>query len=466
MYHVPFIFNWQISKFLNQWGKWSTSWRMEKEKFENIIYLLLLFFLPTQFGKHFWPSFALVNGLRLDYLSPTLYLTDILILLLLSLHVFQRLFSLQGFRPCLPAGRYSIFGFLMIVIILLGIVFSKQPLSGLYGLLKLLEMTFFAWYTAAALGKTVSFVQAGLAISASLLFESLLGIAQFISHGSLGGIFYFFGERSFTMLTPGIANSSIHGTLILRPYGTLPHPNVLAGFLLFSMLFVIGQWEFLKRWQKRFIAVSLFVSLIALFLTLSRIPILWFFLLFFIGIVWIIRKKKKTLRVGLRIVGLVGVVTILTPLGSRFLSTSFGEEAFIIREDLALNALWMIQTHPLVGVGWQNFLYNLPKTATTFAYYTQIQPVHNIYLLLFAQLGIVGGLVVVGGLGYTIRRIVTAIHSPARSASLFMFLSILFLGLFDHYFLTLQSGQLLFALIIGLCYSLPQHKVKKKQFSK
>ena len=44
------------------------------------LFYLLLLLLPTQLGKHFWPTFSYVLGTRVDYLSPTLYLTDIIIL--------------------------------------------------------------------------------------------------------------------------------------------------------------------------------------------------------------------------------------------------------------------------------------------------------------------------------------------------------------------------------------------------
>src|SRR5687767_1088681 len=47
-----------------------------------LLYTLLLLFLPTQLGKHFWPEYSLLSGFRVDYLSPTLYLTDMLVLLL------------------------------------------------------------------------------------------------------------------------------------------------------------------------------------------------------------------------------------------------------------------------------------------------------------------------------------------------------------------------------------------------
>src|SRR3972149_7133823 len=48
-------------------------------KLHRYFFYLLLVLLPTQLGYHWWPSWALVLGRRIDYLSPTLYVTDILI---------------------------------------------------------------------------------------------------------------------------------------------------------------------------------------------------------------------------------------------------------------------------------------------------------------------------------------------------------------------------------------------------
>lgn len=47
--------------------------------------VLIIFFGATQFGLHFWSSSTLVYGIRIDYLSPTLYFLDILIILYLCL---------------------------------------------------------------------------------------------------------------------------------------------------------------------------------------------------------------------------------------------------------------------------------------------------------------------------------------------------------------------------------------------
>ena len=51
---------------------------------------------------------------------------------------------------------------------------------------------------------------------------------EFIKQASLNGLFWWLGERTFTSSTPGIAKAVIDGRLLMRPYATFPHPNVLA----------------------------------------------------------------------------------------------------------------------------------------------------------------------------------------------------------------------------------------------
>ena len=447
----------------------------------NFIYLLLIFLLPTQFGKHFWPSFSFIAGFRVDYLSPTLYVTDLLILSLMSISIYRYFFLKQTIddrkwkigvedrKSKVEKLRFSMLYFLLsfISVFIVGVFFAKNQPIALYGVIKLLEMVFFGWYTAINLGKNVSYISVGLAFASGILFESSLAIAQFFSHGSLGSIFYFFGERTFSAITPGIANASISGQLFLRPYGTLPHPNVLAGYLLIAMIFVSSLWQQYGQKQRWLAVFSLLLGSFALFLSLSRITIALFLFFLCIGVLFFLKKKEKRVIWVIGVMGAIGImVGIHTIVGERLMSTSFLEESFLIRVDLMKNALWMIANYPLFGVGLMNFLVRLPAYQHSYSFYQYLQPVHNIFLLVFAELGILGGLGVIGGLGMTIRQVYRASPTPLRLAYFCMLFSILFLGMFDHYFITLQQGQLLFSFVLGLCYSLPQQKLKKKQISK
>ena len=78
------------------------------------------------------------------------------------------------------------------------------------------------------------------------------------------------------------------------------------------------------------------------------------------------------------------------------------------------------------------------------------QPVHNIYLLVAAETGILGFAVFILFLGF-IANTVWRKGLNKISATLFTILSaFLFIGFFDHYLLTIQQGRLLFFLVAGL----------------
>jgi O-antigen ligase len=84
----------------------------------------------------------------------------------------------------------------------------------------------------------------------------------------------------------------------------------------------------------------------------------------------------------------------------------------------------------------------------------QYQPVHNIYLLVFKELGLVGLLLFLVWLGMAFVRRYT--HDHLVYAGLFSML--LLIGLFDHFLWTIQAGSLLFWLIAGLFTSNVKHE--------
>jgi len=112
----------------------------------------------------------------------------------------------------------------------------------------------------------------------------------------------------------------------------------------------------------------------------------------------------------------------------------------------------MFKTSPLSGIGLNNFIVRLPEfwPMTGFTYW--LQPVHNIYLLILTETGIVGLLIFVWLLILTYRRLLKTLtinHWPL----IISLAAILLLGLVDHYWVTLQQTQLLLAVILGLAWS-------------
>ena len=56
------------------------------DKVYHLLFQIFIFLLPTQLAYHFWPNWALVYGIRVDYLAPAVYLTDILVIAICFMH--------------------------------------------------------------------------------------------------------------------------------------------------------------------------------------------------------------------------------------------------------------------------------------------------------------------------------------------------------------------------------------------
>jgi O-antigen ligase len=414
----------------------------------NPLFYLLILFLPTQLGKHFWPNFSFVFGLRLDYLSPTIYLTDIFIVLILLFF----LPNLKIFLSKVGKKKFLFFG-LLLLSLLIGAAASKNPLAGFYGLVKLLEylfLTVFVVINFKSFNKTILF----FCFLSGIIFESLLSFWQYFIQGSIGSLFYFFGERAFNAQTPGIANASINGQLFLRPYATFSHPNVLAGFLVIAMLYSLLFYK-----NKIFLSFGIFLGTASLLLALSRTAIfLWSIYLFVLFGIPLVKKYKNRfsnvkLAVGL-VTLLIFAITIYlffqnSFLLERFTLTKITEEAFSQRTLLIQQAVAMFIRSPIFGVGLNNFFNNLNFPSLQRSVLL-VQPVHNIFLLVLSETGLIG----LGSLAYLFyKSIKTSINSKEKKYLLMLIFAVIFLGSFDHYFLTIQQGQLMFSIIFGVALS-------------
>jgi len=424
----------------------------QNRKIENALFFLILLFAPTQFGRHFWPSFSYILGIRIDYLSPTVYLTDILIFLLfiffitsLQIKYLSKLFK--------KFSWLSINLLFLIAFLFLGVIFSKSPLAGFYGLLKLLEFIFFGVYTTRFITK-INFRKILFVFSVAIIFESILSVVQYLKQSSIGGFFYFFGERTFNGQTPGIANASINGELILRPYGTFSHPNVLGGYLLIGMiliLFNLGSAK--KQLGKILYSISLIGGTLALILTFSRIAILLWLIVIFTFLISKSGKKilRKNIAFFLIFISIVIFFIFYTPIISRLSNISLYDESFSQREELLKSSLVIIKTHPFFGTGLNNFLLELAQVQKTNNVTFYLQPTHNTFLLVAVQTGILGLIYFIGFLAKTFKKAFW--KRDLINYRIIIFLSILVLGSFDHYFLTVQQGQLLLSFIVGLIWA-------------
>ncbi|MBI4157923.1 O-antigen ligase family protein [Candidatus Woesebacteria bacterium] len=389
------------------------------QRFTKLVFRVFVFLLPTQLAYHFWPDWALVFGIRVDYLAPTVYLTDILALILISLYFIQKKKAKER------KVNYKAWA-LILTFVILNTFFAKVPLIALFKWMKVLEL--YLIFTFVKNFKPLDFYQDFIKplILSSLIF-SVIGVLQFLRGATLGGVFYLLGERSFNLFTPGIALVKFYGKDYLRAYSTFSHPNSLAGFLSIVTIFIV---VYIKKLFKNkfpllgfgviFLGLGLSFSLGALVALLTSFAFYSYF-----------KKKPKA---ALLLVGVASLALLFfqAPNLSRELPLNVRERA-----DLAGVSRQISLQNPFTGIGLNNF------TAAKISW--SLQPVHNIYLLVFAETGIAG----VATLFYVFYKGLKK-SSPLKDPSVFIsLLFILFVGLIDHYFLTLQQNLLLFSLILG-----------------
>jgi O-antigen ligase len=151
-----------------------------------------------------------------------------------------------------------------------------------------------------------------------------------------------------------------------------------------------------------------------------------------------------------RILLLIAVLLLLPVLYTRFSSAfNFDALSLIRREEQAVIAWKLFLQHPFTGVGLNNFI---PAASDQLLAGPSrfLQPVHNIFLLSLAETGLVGLLGLLCLIGYPIKKIFSFQFSVFN---LLPWAVIIFLGLFDHYFLTLPQGYRLLFLVWGLSLS-------------
>jgi O-antigen ligase len=399
---------------------------LKKIDLKKVLFFLVILFLPTQLGKHFWPEFSYIYSLRIDYLSPTLYFWDLLVLMLITTWALE--------RPRMNKSAQILFLFFLLTQSV-SLVHSQNIGAGLVRLQQFFLVGVFGLYIASSSFSKIK-IPLFLGLLAGVSSESLIGVGQFLKGSSLG--FWLFGERSFSISTPSIANFNFFGKIFLRPYATFSHPNVFAGYLSTALPLLVFLQQHIKK-HIRLLNLTLVISFSAGILTFSRISIM----ALIIEATFIMRRKIKWL--------LILLILIFPVIFTRFNSAlSFDSLSLIRRGDLAEIAIIQFYQSPIFGSGLNNFINQVSTSSLVSGPSRFLQPVHNIFLLTLSETGILGFVGFMLFIGYPLLKLWKKRDLIFSKYLFFAWGILIFLGMFDHYFLTLPQGQRIFFLIWGL----------------
>lgn len=193
---------------------------------------------------------------------------------------------------------------------------------------------------------------------------------------------------------------------------------------------------------------------------------------------WNIRILKKLFHVEhfVLLSGLIlGILAYSSINNQLFINQSISERLFYI--NTLSDLIGFRSTH---GLGVGQFVWNLQNEYRSIQSW-QHQPVHAVYLLIYAESGYIGLalfiLFILSVLLYSMRSVPRGTFSQAKTPKLFhvehnidkslqtclniIILMLLFLSLFDHYLWDIQQGMLMFWLFVGLLVRV----IRERRFS-
>jgi putative inorganic carbon (hco3(-)) transporter len=181
-----------------------------------------------------------------------------------------------------------------------------------------------------------------------------------------------------------------------RVVGTLGWPNTLGAYVAVVMVFAFSLWMAGTGGRQRWLAWGIGIAgMIPLVLTSSRGA--WIAFILAIGLSAILSYRFGWLtsgRIGqMALLGAgAGVVSLL--LGQRLIQrlteTSLQQSQLVDRMALNEVAFNMVAAHPFLGVGTNTFVEVMRDYDVAWVTYLFPEPVHNVFLLVAAETGVVG----------------------------------------------------------------------------
>jgi O-antigen ligase len=283
-----------------------------------------------------------------------------------------------------------------------------------------------------------------LVLIVSMLIHGTIGLLQVYFQHSLG--LAWLGEFTLSTTQSGVSVLEADGLRWLRPYGLSPHPNILAGIIVLGLL---ASTAFVAQGKQTILSsLSFLLGLFFLLLTFSRGAWLGFAFAALFALPFLMREAGFWRRI-LPLFSISVLITLIFVwvyqpflLSRTGLSEENTEQRSISDRLVYMEIAWdAIESYPMQGVGAGNF----PWYASNYLFYRtdydlKGNNVHNIYLTVWAELGIVGIALFLGmlatGIIATLRN-----RSPQRIMLLVGVLAWAIIGFVDHYMWTLILSQ-------------------------
>ncbi len=383
-----------------------------------------------------------------QYGTIGVYISDVFLIAWLLLSFITQYDAIQKFI----SKHFTIVGSLCVLVLYVftSIIWSQNTVIATY---KAVVISLSILSIIAFCATTYSFYKITWTYVASVTIQACIGIIQFVTQTSYAN--KFIGMQEHIVTWGGTATISIYTERWLRAYGALPHPNILAGILVCSL--ILALW---LSTQKHRILALICIALLTLGILLTFSRAAWI-----AGIVstsvlcahYIMHNHIKKLLIPILLLCGVICMTLLlyTPLFFSRIAhdTTTSHNSFSDRTLYWQQSIQLIQQYPFHGAGIGNYTNTAYTTIASSMPIWYVQPVHNIYMLYIAELGMCGGIILVilciTLCAYIVKeKLYTSIENLTY---ILCILSLCLIGLFDHWIISTHVGMLLTVFCAAHC---------------
>lgn len=420
------------------------------DRWLNFLLAVFVFLLPWQ--ARWIVDAPLVNGGAWEYGTTSIYVTEVLLWVILLVGyaamlkrgVLRRRFVVNVGNPKIWVVG-SVFGLVLLATLSLAWAIDVGVTQRAW--FRLVEGSALFFLLVTTPFRLLTLARAGAAAAA---LQGVLALNQFFVQAVPASTWLGTAAQSADVLGTSVVELS--DGRWLRAYGTLPHPNVLAGYLAMGLM-LAAIWYVARRSHLDRVAAlvcALFASagLVVSFSRTGMVAVL-------IGLLVLAaatHRDKETHWLLARFLFFVVLVMavvggLLAPL-VQARATSVGrleQRSMSERQSLDAQGRALIQAHGLLGVGIGN-----ATVASQRAWPGQpgwaYQPPHDVWLVVAVELGVLGMFALIGlvlSLGWHL-------GSQRNWVGLGLVAALIVLARFDHYLWTLYPGILLWWVVLGL----------------
>jgi len=397
--------------------------------------------LPWQLRHTFY--FANLGGNYFEYTSIHLYITDLLIVILLILWFIR--------RPKVSLPNQLVWRPLLLWLVWITV-------SSWYGMdwgNSLQQAThywlMFGWLIY-LFNNIRDWRQVLWPLVLGAVLQAVWGIGQFLANHDLG--MQILGESPLSPDQGGVAVVGDEVRRQIRAEGMLPHPNMLGGLIAFVIAPLVALYNGATRKQKSFLILLAVIVGIGLVLSFSRTS--WAVVLAVLLTMVVIGfwRTKRWMWIPLAgiMLGILVTAAWQWPNVTERFSTQSRLEQKSVEDRVESIDDWkqVVAGNEMFGAGMGNYTQALVKIEPNQLAWVY-KPIHNIYLLLIAEGGVVGFGIWIWFVLATVWLWIRVIRRSSNGWWVGMpLVGILATGLVDHWAVSFQQGRLLFFLALAL----------------